>query len=124
LIEPAPTRDRRFPWSVFLKAHWKALAASDFFTGEIWSWAALITHYFLLVIDLATCKVTICGITTHPNDAWMLQTARNLFDAQSDVFHGKRYLVVDRQIKYSSAFRSFLAREGLEVIRLPPRSRT
>jgi putative transposase len=37
LIEPAPARGRRIPWSEFLKAHWKAIAASDFFTVEVWS---------------------------------------------------------------------------------------
>jgi transposase InsO family protein len=35
---------------------------------------------------------------------------------------GKRYLILDRDAKYSDAFRSVLAREGLQVIRLPPRS--
>jgi putative transposase len=35
LIEPAPARGRRVPWSVFLKAHWKAIAASDFFSVEV-----------------------------------------------------------------------------------------
>ena len=59
LIEPAPARGRRIPWSVFLKAHWKAIAASDFFTVEVWSWRGLITHYVLFVIDLATRKVAI-----------------------------------------------------------------
>ena len=47
LIEPAPARGRRIPWSVFLKAHWKAIAASDFFTVEVWSWKGLMTHYVL-----------------------------------------------------------------------------
>ena len=44
-IEPAPERGKGMPWSVFLKAHWKALAASDFFTVEVWSWRGLVTHY-------------------------------------------------------------------------------
>jgi putative transposase len=75
LIEPAPARDRCVPWSVFLKAHWKAIAASDFFTVEAWSWRGLVTHYILFVIDLATRRVVIAGITTNPNEAWMLQVA-------------------------------------------------
>jgi putative transposase len=65
LIEPAPARGRRVPWSVFLKAHWKAVGASDFFTVEVWSWRGLITHYILFVIDLATRRVVIAGITTN-----------------------------------------------------------
>jgi transposase InsO family protein len=122
LIEPTPARGRRVPWSVFLKAHWKAIAATDFFTVEVWSWRGLVTHYILFVIDLATRRVVIGGITTNPNEAWMLQVARNLTDGESGMLRGKRHLIVDRDTKYSSAFRAFLAREGVEVIRLPPRS--
>jgi hypothetical protein len=44
-IEPAPERGKGMPWSVFLKAHWKALAVSDFFTLEVWSWPGLVTYY-------------------------------------------------------------------------------
>ncbi len=122
LIEPAPARGRRVPWSVFLKAHWKAIAASDFFTVEVWSWRGLITHYVLFVIDLVTRRVFIGGLTTNPDEMWMLQVARTLMDCESGALIGKRHLIIDRDIKYSSAFRSFLAREGVEVIRLPPRS--
>ena len=122
LIEPAPARGRRIPWSVFLKAHWKAIAASDFFTVEVLSWKGLMTHYVLFVIELATRRVAICGITTNPNEAWMLQMARNLIDSGSGALLGKRHLIVDCDTKYSSAFRAFLAREGVDVIRLPPRS--
>jgi putative transposase len=122
LLEPAPARGRGIPWSVFLKAHWKAIAASDFFTVEVWSWQGLMTHYVLFVIELATRRVVICGITTNPNEAWMLQAARNLLDIPSGLLLGNRHLIVDRDTKYSAAFRAFLAREGVEVIRLPPRS--
>jgi putative transposase len=52
----------------------------------------------------------------------MLQAARNLLDIPSGLLLGKRHLIVDRDTKYSAAFRAFLAREGVEVIRLPPRS--
>jgi putative transposase len=45
LIEPAPSRGRRVSWSTFLKAHWRGLAASDFFTVEVWSWRGLLTFY-------------------------------------------------------------------------------
>ena len=47
-IEPAPERGKGMPWAVFLKAHWKVLAASDFFTIEVWSWSGLVTYYVLL----------------------------------------------------------------------------
>lgn len=76
-IEPTPIRGRHIPWSVFLKAHWRAIAASDFFSVEVWSLQGLVPHYVLFVIELATRRVVICGITTNPNEAWMLQAARN-----------------------------------------------
>ena len=122
LIEPAPARGRRFPWSVFLKAHWKSIAASDFLSVDVWSWRGLVTHYILFVIDLATRRVVIAGITTDPNEAWMLQMARNLAGTETGMLRGTRHLIVDRDTKYSAAFRIFLAREGVDVIRRPPRS--
>jgi putative transposase len=42
-IEPTPDRGRTMPWSLFLRAHWKVLAASDFFSVEVWSWTGLVT---------------------------------------------------------------------------------
>ena len=122
LIEPAPSRGRRISWSAFLKAHWRTLAASDFFTVEVWSWTGLITVHVLFVMDLSTRRFTLCGLTTNPNDAWMLQISRSLFDGESGALRGKRHLIVDRDTKYSGQFRTVCAREGVEVIRLPPRS--
>src|SRR5580704_12502639 len=84
--------------------------------------AGLITHYVLFLIDLATRRVVVGGITANPNAAWMLQVARSLMDGENGVLLGKRHLIVDRDTKYSTAFRMFVAREGVEVIRLPPRS--
>jgi putative transposase len=46
-IEPAPERSKRTTWLTFLKAHWKVLAASDFFTVEVCTPEGLITHYVL-----------------------------------------------------------------------------
>ena len=52
--------------------------ASDFFTVEAWSWTGLVTHYVLFVIDLATRRVSLCGITTHPNEAWICRSRETL----------------------------------------------
>ncbi len=88
-IEPAPERSRRTPWSTFLKAHWRVLAASDFLTVEVWTGRGLVTHYLLLVIILADRVVHIAGITTRPDESWMLQIAGNITDAQSGALHAK-----------------------------------
>jgi transposase InsO family protein len=120
-IEPAPERGKGIPWSVFLKAHWKALVAADFFSVEVWSWRGLTTHYVLFVIDLATRRIR-AGITVHPNADWMMQVGRNPLDVVDGPLVGKKYLILDRDTKYCAAFRQMLAREGIRVIRLPPRS--
>jgi hypothetical protein len=67
----------------------------------------LVTHYMLFFIDIANRAVKI---------------ARNLTDLNDGFLRGKHYLILDRDTKYSDAFRSVLVREGIQVIRLPPRS--
>ena len=121
-IEPAPERSRRTSWSTFLKAHWKVLAASDFLTVEVWTDQGLVTHYLLFVISLADRAVHVAGITTRPDESWMLQIGRNLTDGQSGVLHAKRYLIIDRDTKYSQQFRRLVQDSGTKVIRLPPMS--
>ncbi len=121
-IEPSPERSRRTPWSTFLKAHWKILAASDFLTVEVWTGRGLITYYLLFVISLADRVVNIAGITTRPDESWMLQIARNETDSAAGALHSKRYLIIDRDTKYSEQFRRLIRDNGTKVIRLPPRS--
>ena len=121
-IEPSPERSKRTTWSTFLKAHWKVLAASDFLTVEVWTGTGLVTHYLLLVISLVDRVVQIAGITTRPDEAWMLQVARNLVDEEAGVLHAKRCLIVDRDTKYSDQFRRLIRDNGTKVIRLPPTS--
>ena len=121
-IEPSPERGRRTRWSTFLKAHWKILAASDFLSVEVWTSRGLVTHYLLFVISLADRVVNIAGITTRPDESWMLQIARNETDSAGGSLHSKRYLIIDRDTKYSEHFRRLIRDNGTKVIRLPPRS--
>ena len=88
-IEPAPERGGRTPWSVFLKAHWRSIVAADFFTAEVWSLRGLVTYYVLFIIELAKRIVHIAGITTQPNEGWMMQVARNLTDKFSGCLDGQ-----------------------------------
>jgi putative transposase len=121
-IEPSPERSRRTTWSTFLRAHWKVLAASDFLTVEVWTGRGLVTHYLLFMISLADRVVNIAGITTRPDESWMLQIARNETDPQAGALHAKRYLIIDRDTKYSEQFRRLIRDNGTKVIRLPPMS--
>jgi putative transposase len=121
-MEPSPARSKRTTWSTFLKAHWKVLAASDFFTVEVWTPRGLVTHYVLFVISVAERVVYIAGITTRPDEAWMRQAARNLIDEEGGALSSKRYLIIDPDTKCTQQFRRLLEQSGTEVIRLPPMS--
>jgi hypothetical protein len=121
-IDPAPARDAHTRWSTFLKAHWECLTATDFLSVEVFTFKGLITYYLLFFIDIASRKVHVAGITPHPDNAWMTQVARNVTDTYDGFLRDARYLIMDRDTKYSDAFRGIIARAGTDIVRLPPRS--
>src|SRR5208283_6006933 len=79
-IEPAPIRGKTMPWKTFLKAHWGAIAAADFFSVEVLTLSGLVRHLVLFVIDLKTRRVHVADISSTADGAWMAQMARNLTD--------------------------------------------
>src|SRR5271170_3311681 len=108
----APERDAHTRWSTFLKAQWECLTATDFMSVEVCTIKGLVTQYILFFIDIASRSVHIAGITPHPDNSWMTQIARNITDVSNGVLRDKRYLLLDRDTKYSDAFRGILVREG------------
>ena len=121
-IEPAPGRRRGMSWSEFLRSHWSVLAATDFFTTEVWTARGLVRYHVLFVIRLATREVRIAGIVPEPSDDWMKQTARNLTDSIDGFLGGYKYLIHDRAPCFSKAFRTILPDAGVRTLRLPRRS--
>jgi putative transposase len=121
-IDPAPQHEAHTRWSMFLKAHWECLTATDFLSVEVLTFKGLITYYLLFFIDLPSRSVHVAGITPHPDNAWMSQIARNATDTHDGFLRDKRYLIMDRDTKYSDAFRGIITRAGTGVVRLPPRS--
>lgn len=121
-LEPAPQRKRQTTWKTFLKAHGDVLAAIDFTTIEVWSNQGLVTYYLLFAMELATRRVEFAGCTTSPETCWMKQVARNLTMAQEGFLAGKRYVLMDRDAKFSEAFRGILLAAGIKAVLLPPRS--
>jgi putative transposase len=75
-----------------------------------------------VVMELATRQVQIAGMTPHPTAAFMQQCARQLTDPLDGFLLGKRYLIHDRDTKYTQAFDALLKDSGVEPIVLPPRS--
>jgi transposase InsO family protein len=122
-MEPAPQRRKAgMGWAQFLKLHWEVLAATDFCTVEVATWYGLVTYYVLIVMELATRRVQIAGITPHPTAAFMQQCARQLTDPFEGFLVGKRSLLHDRDTKCTQAFDGLLKASGVEPIVLPPRS--
>jgi putative transposase len=76
-IAPAPQRSRTMSWKDFLAAHRNVLAGAYFFTVEVLKWRGLVTYYVLFFIHLETRRVTIAGITRHPDGQRTEQIARS-----------------------------------------------
>lgn len=100
------------------------MAAADFFTIEVWAPRGLVTCYVLFAMHLATRRICIAGATPTPNGAFVMQIARNLTDEFDGFLKGYCYLIMDRDTKFTGAFRDALEREGLEPVRCPPRAPT
>ena len=118
-LEPAPLRGRRTTWKTFLKAHAHSIFAADFFTTEVWTARGLVTHYTLFVIHHASRAVAIVGTTPNPGATFMDQCARALTDPVSGFLRTARFLIVDRDSKFSEAFRSTPKAAGVTVLRCP-----
>ncbi len=99
-----------------MRSHADLIAAADFFTTEVWTAHGLVTYFTLFVIDVATRRVYIAGTTTNPNSEWMAQIARNLTDGEDGFLNGKRFLIVDRDTKFSPRFKSILDGYGVEIL--------
>ena len=98
------------------------MATTDFFTVEVWTSCGLVTYYVLFVMQLSTRYVHIAGVTTSPNGAFMQQVARNLTDMSDGFLLNSRYLIMDRDKKYTEDFRDYLDREGVKPVRCPVRA--
>ncbi len=121
-VEPAPRRKRTTTWKTFIKAHWDVLAAIDFTTVEVWTPRGLLTFYLLFAMELATRRVRFLGSTTHPDGPWMKIVARELTVADDGFLNDKKYLLMDRDTKFTDEFRQIIEEAGTECALLPPRS--
>ena len=119
-IKPAP--DRPSSWRTFLRSHWGEVAAADFFTTEDWTPRGLVTFYTPFVIDLKSRRVEVAGITTGPGDTFMAQVARNLTDTVDGFLLGHRFLICDRDTKFTEQYKRILKESGIEVLLTPKRA--
>jgi transposase InsO family protein len=121
-IPPAPERKTTTTWKEFIRTHMDVLVATDFFTAEVWTLGGLVTYYVLFFIHLGSRKVQVAGVTPHPNEAWMMQVARNVTMEEWGLLSPGQYLIHDRDTKFCAAFQHIIDAAGVERVVLPPRS--
>ena len=117
-IDPAP---RRAPasWRSFLRQQAAGIVACDFFTVDtVW----LRRVYVLFVIELGSRRVHLAGVTAHPTGWWVAQQARNLVAVLDDQATAFKFLIRDRDTKFTRAFDDVWRSTGVEIIRTPVRA--
>jgi transposase InsO family protein len=121
-LVPAPDRKRTTTWAAFVRTHVALLAGTDFFTAEVLTLRGLVTYYVLFFIHLESRRVDIAGITVHPDELWMKQVARNETMDDCGALRDCRYLLHDRDTKFTRSFRAIIASGRVEPLVLPARS--
>jgi len=114
-LDPAPRRTAT-AWRAFLRQQAAGIMACDFFTVDtVW----LRRLYLLFFIELDSRRVHLAGVTAHPDGAWVAQQARNLQLVLGDRGWRLRFLLRDRDMKFTRAFDDVFRSEGAEVLRTP-----
>jgi transposase InsO family protein len=112
---PPRSGDAAKNWLAFLENHREVLAALDFFTVPTVTFRLL---YGFFVIDHSRRKILHFNVTSHPTAGWVVQQLREAFP--DSVRH--RYVVLDRDAKFSPEVLDFLDSSGIKPIRTNIRS--
>ena len=115
-LESAPERHWKTTWKEFLTRHWELIAAADFFTIEVWTPKGLQRFIILFFLELSTRNVEIAGIASTANGLWMNQIGRKVTDVVDGILNGKRYLIHDRDPRFTVEFLNLLAGVGIESV--------
>jgi len=117
-LDPAPRRTGP-AWSEFCRAQAHSMLACDFFHVDT---VLLRRIYVFFAIDVGTREVHMLGVTRNPTGVWTTQQARNLLMALDDARTSIRFLVRDRDAKFTRSFDDVFADAGIRVLRTPPQA--
>jgi hypothetical protein len=111
-VDPAP-RPAEQSWTRFLRAQAAGMLTVDFFTVDtIW----LNQLYVFFCLEVSTRRVHLLGVTRQPTGAWVTQCARNLVMGCEQMGRSFRFLIRDRDAKYTAAFDAIMADAGVQVV--------
>ena len=115
-----PAGKRKGPsWREFLRAHAKSVIAVDFFTVDtVW----LQRLYVLFFIEFESRRVRLAGCTAHPDERWVTQQARQVAWTLAAHEEPVRFLIRDRDWKFTPSFDAVFRADGIRVIRTPIRA--
>jgi putative transposase len=117
-VSPAGGR-AQLSWRAFLRAHADSIIACDFFTVEtLW----LGRLYVLFFLELSSRRVHFAGCSANPDGGWTTQQARQLAWSLSGRATPARFLIHDRDSKFTHAFDEVFRSEGVRIIRTPFRA--
>ena len=111
-IDPG-RRQTGLTWSQFLHSQAEAILACDFFTVDLLDGTQA---YVLAVIEHATRRVRVLGVTLHPTGAWTTRQARNLVIDLGEQAHRARFMIRDRGSNFTTAFNAVLADAGIRTV--------
>lgn len=117
-LPPAPRRAGA-TWSEFLRAQAELVLATDFFTVDT---VLLRRYYVLFVVEVKTRVVHLLGVTANPDGPWVAQVARNFVADLEENGQRFRFLVRDRDAKFTATFDAIIGSVGIKAVRTPVRT--